>query len=159
MEWAGIEIRKVPKVAGLYSEKILERSCMKDSLLLKTSAGAEGLEGAAHAPAGRTRALWSAVIGNILEWYDFAVYGFVALAIAKAFFPAENQTASLLATFAVFGIGFVVRPLGAIIIGRLGDVYGRKVALLLSLSLMALGSLLIGGDMACRLPCSGVSRP
>lgn len=91
----------------------------------------------------RRKALGSAVFGNMLEWYDFAVYSYVATIIAKNFFPAGDEVAALLATFAVFGLGFVVRPLGAIVIGRIGDVKGRKVALLTTILLMAVGTTMI----------------
>ncbi len=90
------------------------------------------------------RAVTAAVVGNILEWYDFAVYAYMAAAIARHFFPADNETSSLLATFAAFGVGFVVRPLGGIVIGRLGDVRGRKAALIVTVVLMAAGTLAIG---------------
>jgi MFS transporter, MHS family, proline/betaine transporter len=90
------------------------------------------------------RAVTAAVIGNVLEWYDFAVYGYVATIIAKNFFPPGNETAALLATFAAFGIGFLARPLGGIVIGWVGDKYGRKTALLITIFLMALGTVLIG---------------
>lgn len=90
------------------------------------------------------RAITAAVAGNVLEWYDFAVYAYMAAAIARHFFPADNETTSLLATFAAFGVGFVVRPLGGIVIGRLGDVRGRKAALVLTVVLMAGGTLAIG---------------
>src|ERR1700752_1005708 len=83
------------------------------------------------------QAVSAAVIGNVLEWYDFAVYGYVATIIAKNFFPPGNETAALLATFAAFGIGFLARPLGGIIIGWVGDHYGRKTALLITIFLMA----------------------
>ena len=90
------------------------------------------------------QAVSAAVIGNVLEWYDFAVYGYVATIIAKNFFPPGNETAALLATFATFGIGFLARPLGGIVIGWVGDKYGRKTALLITIFLMALGTVLIG---------------
>jgi MFS transporter, MHS family, proline/betaine transporter len=90
------------------------------------------------------RAVSAAVIGNVLEWYDFAVYGYVATIIAKNFFPAGNETAALLATFAAFGIGFLARPLGGIVIGWIGDKYGRKTALLITIFLMAVGTVIIG---------------
>jgi MHS family proline/betaine transporter-like MFS transporter len=98
--------------------------------------------GAAIAPA--TRAVAAAVIGNVLEWYDFAVYAYMAGVIARAFFPADDEVSSLLSAFAVFGVGFVVRPLGGILIGRLGDVRGRKSALVATVLLMAVGTVLIG---------------
>ncbi|MBO1074573.1 MFS transporter [Roseomonas marmotae] len=90
------------------------------------------------------RAVTAAVIGNVLEWYDFAVYGFVATILARRFFPSEDPTTALLATFAAFGVGFVVRPLGGIIIGRMGDTHGRKAALLLTIFMMAFGTVAIG---------------
>lgn len=90
------------------------------------------------------RAVTAAVVGNVLEWYDFAVYGYVATIIAKNFFPAGNETTALLATFAAFGIGFLARPLGGIVIGWVGDKHGRKTALLITIFLMALGTVIIG---------------
>jgi MFS transporter, MHS family, proline/betaine transporter len=90
------------------------------------------------------RAVTAAVIGNLLEWYDFAVYGYLALILAAHFFPKGDEVAALLSTFAAFGVGFVVRPLGGILIGRLGDVKGRKAALTLTIFLMAAGTVLIG---------------
>jgi MHS family proline/betaine transporter-like MFS transporter len=92
----------------------------------------------------RRRAATAAVVGNVLEWYDFAVYAYVATTIAKKFFPAQDETTALLATFLAYGLGFVARPLGGIIIGRLGDTHGRKTALLLTIFLMAAGTVLIG---------------
>ena len=99
-----------------------------------------------HAPAEpqARRAILAAVVGNVLEWYDFAVYAYMATIIAKKFFPAQDEVTSLLSTFAAFGVGFVVRPLGGIVIGRLGDVRGRKTALLLTIVLMAAGTVMIG---------------
>jgi MFS family permease len=90
------------------------------------------------------RAILAAVIGNVLEWYDFAVYAYMATIIASKFFPAQEEITSLLSAFAAFGVGFVVRPLGGIVIGRLGDVRGRKTALVLTIVLMAVGTVMIG---------------
>jgi MHS family proline/betaine transporter-like MFS transporter len=89
-------------------------------------------------------AVGAAVIGNALEWYDFVVYSYLASVIAKNFFPATDEVAALLATFAAFGIGFIARPFGAIAIGWIGDRHGRRAALVLTLLLMALGTVLIG---------------
>ncbi|MGE5201516.1 MAG: MFS transporter, partial [Acidobacteriota bacterium] len=86
----------------------------------------------------------AAVIGNVLEWYDFAVYAFMAGIIGRNFFPSGDKVRELLTSFAVFGVGFLARPLGGIIIGRIGDVRGRKAALLLTIFLMAIGTVLIG---------------
>jgi MHS family proline/betaine transporter-like MFS transporter len=99
---------------------------------------------AAELRAGRRQAIGAAVIGNILEWYDFSAYAFVATIIAKRFFPAGDDIAALLSTFAAFGIGFLARPLGGIVIGRLADRRGRKFALILTILLMAAGTVAIG---------------
>jgi MHS family proline/betaine transporter-like MFS transporter len=90
------------------------------------------------------RAVVAATFGNVLEWYDFSVYAFFAATIGRQFFPSDDPTASLLATFAVFGIGFVMRPLGGILIGRMGDRRGRRPALILTIMLMAAGTVMIG---------------
>ena len=89
------------------------------------------------------KAVISSSIGNALEWYDVLIYGAMAVIIAKLFFPVENQTVSLLITFATFGVSFFMRPLGAIVIGIYSDRVGRKAALTLSIFLMMLGTLLI----------------
>jgi MHS family proline/betaine transporter-like MFS transporter len=83
-------------------------------------------------------------VGNVLEWYDFALYGYFAPIIAKLFFPAKDELASLLSTFGVFALGFLMRPLGAAIFGFVGDRVGRKKALMLSVILMAIPTTLLG---------------
>ncbi len=90
------------------------------------------------------KAVFAAAIGNVLEWYDFGVYVFFAATIGHVFFPVANHTASLLASFGVFGVGFLMRPLGGIIIGRFGDTHGRKAALTLTIMTMALGTVMVG---------------
>jgi MHS family proline/betaine transporter-like MFS transporter len=80
----------------------------------------------------------------MLEWYDFAVYGYVAIHIANNFFPSDDKTASLLASFATFGVGFLARPFGGIAFGRLGDTRGRRAVLLATLLLMAAATVVIG---------------
>jgi MFS transporter, MHS family, proline/betaine transporter len=90
------------------------------------------------------RAVSAAVIGNVLEWYDFAVYAYVAVYIARKFFPQGDEVTALLATFLAYGLGFVARPLGGIILGRVGDTHGRKTALLITIALMAVGTVMIG---------------
>ena len=111
---------------------------------MSTAPPAQSAEPPHVASPARRRALGAAVIGNVLEWYDFAVYAFLATVLARKFFPGGDELSALLATFAVFGVGFVVRPLGGIIIGRLGDRRGRKIALSLTIVLMALGTVMIG---------------
>jgi MHS family proline/betaine transporter-like MFS transporter len=90
------------------------------------------------------RAVGAAVVGNVLEWYDFSVYAFVAIYISRNFFPQGNEVTALLSTFLAYGLGFLARPLGAVVIGRIGDLRGRKVALLITILLMAIGTVLIG---------------
>jgi MHS family citrate/tricarballylate:H+ symporter-like MFS transporter len=76
------------------------------------------------------------VAGNALEFYDFLTYAFFAVYIGRAFFPANTPTASLLASLGTFGVGFVTRPIGSFVIGRMGDRVGRKPAMILTFSLM-----------------------
>jgi MHS family proline/betaine transporter-like MFS transporter len=92
----------------------------------------------------RARAIGASIIGNALEWYDFTVYAFLAAVIGKHFFPSTDDTIVLLSTFAVFGVGFLARPLGGVLIGFFGDKFGRKPALLLTIVMMAAGTGLIG---------------
>lgn len=89
------------------------------------------------------RAVVATSIGNALEWFDLVVYGFFAVVIAKLFFPAGNDTVSLLLTLGTFGVSFFMRPLGAIVIGAYADRAGRKAALTLSILLMMLGTAII----------------
>ena len=89
------------------------------------------------------RLIVAATIGNVLEWFDFVVYGFFAVTIAEVFFPAGNPTVSLLITFGAFGLAYFVRPLGAIVVGGYTDRAGRKAGLLLSIALMMIGTTLM----------------
>ena len=90
------------------------------------------------------RVIFAASIGNVMEWYDFNIFAFMAAPLAKNFFPAGDPAAALLSTFAVFGVGLVVRPLGGYVIGRIGDRQGRKPAMILTVLLMAASTGLIG---------------
>jgi MFS transporter, MHS family, proline/betaine transporter len=94
-------------------------------------------------PPSMNRLIVAATIGNVLEWFDFVVYGFFAVTLAEVFFPAGNPTVSLLITFSAFGLAYLVRPLGAIIIGGYTDRAGRKAGLLLSIALMMIGTTLM----------------
>ena len=89
------------------------------------------------------KTIFSVASGNFLEMYDFAVYGFYAAFIAKIFFPAENEFISIMQSFLAFGMGFLMRPIGAIVLGGYMDKHGRKKGLVLTLGLMALGTLTI----------------
>lgn len=84
------------------------------------------------------------LMGNVLEWYDFALYGYFAVIISPLFFPAETASVSYLANYTVFAVGFLMRPLGAILFGHFGDKYGRKNALSAAIILMAIPTTIIG---------------
>ena len=86
----------------------------------------------------RARVLIAGLIGNVMEWYDFALYGYFATVIGQQFFPSTNPTASLIGAFGAFAAGFIVRPLGGIVYGRIGDLVGRRRALTLSVIAMAI---------------------
>src|ERR1700748_2491000 len=81
--------------------------------------------------------------GNFLEMYDFFVFGYYASAIGKAFFPTGSDFAQLMLAFMTFGAGFLMRPLGAIVLGVYIDHHGRRAGLLLTLGLMAIGTLFV----------------
>ena len=90
------------------------------------------------------RTLMAGAIGNVLEWYDFALYGYFAPVFAAMFFPSEQPFVSLLSTFGVFAIGFLARPLGALLFGHIGDTIGRREALAWSIILMAIPTIVVG---------------
>ena len=92
----------------------------------------------------RQRIIAAGLIGNVMEWYDFAVYGYFASVIGHRFFPADNPSVSLIAAFGAFAAGFLVRPLGGLLFGRIGDLIGRTRALTLSVLAMAVPTVLIG---------------
>jgi MHS family proline/betaine transporter-like MFS transporter len=89
------------------------------------------------------RSVVAGAVGNMLEWYDFAVFGFFAPAISTQFFPSDDRLAGLLNTFGVFAIGYLARPLGGVLFGHLGDRTGRKRALQISIVAMAIPTALI----------------
>ena len=93
--------------------------------------------------AKRLRAIIGGSAGNLVEWYDFYAYSSLSLVFAATFFPKGDLTAQLLGTSAVFAVGFVMRPVGAYVMGRYADTHGRKAGLALSVGLMCLGSLMI----------------
>ncbi|KOC90133.1 MFS transporter [Winslowiella iniecta] len=94
-------------------------------------------------PKSGAKTIFSVTSGNFLEMYDFMVFGYYATAIAKTFFPGDDPFASLMLTLMTFGAGFLMRPLGAIILGAYIDQHGRRKGLLLTLGLMAVGTLTI----------------
>lgn len=91
----------------------------------------------------RAGAILRVTSGNFLEQFDFFLFGFYATYIAHTFFPASSEFASLMMTFAVFGAGFLMRPIGAIVLGAYIDKVGRRKGLITTLSIMAAGTFLI----------------
>ncbi len=90
------------------------------------------------------RAVRASLVGNILEWYDFAVYGYLAPTLGRLFFPAQDEWASLLAAFGVFAAGYLARPLGGALFGHIGDRVGRKASLVISILAMGAATTAIG---------------
>lgn len=95
-----------------------------------------------------SKGIWKVIaassVGTLIEWYDFYIFGSLAPIIAKQFFPSTNPTAALLSTLATFAAGFIVRPFGALVFGRLGDLIGRKYTFLLTLVIMGGSTFAIG---------------
>lgn len=95
-----------------------------------------------------TKGIWKVIsassMGTMIEWYDFYIFGSLAVVISTKFFPSENPTAAFLSTLATFAAGFVVRPFGALFFGRLGDLIGRKYTFMVTLMLMGGATFLIG---------------
>lgn len=91
-----------------------------------------------------TKVIAASSLGTMIEWYDFYIFGMLAKTISTEFFPEGNATAALLSTLAIFAAGFIVRPFGALVFGRLGDIFGRKSTFLLTLVLMGGATFLIG---------------
>ncbi len=94
------------------------------------------------------KTLWSVItassVGTLIEWYDFYIFGSLAVILSEQFFPQTNPTAAFLSTLATFAAGFIVRPFGALVFGRLGDIAGRKYTFLVTLTLMGASTFAIG---------------
>src|SRR6185437_12741074 len=101
------------------------------------------LTGAIPAQPALSRVIIAATIGNVLEWFDFLVYGYFAVTIAEVFFPTHDPAVSLLVTFGAFGLSYLVRPLGALAVGAYTDRHGRKAGLTLSIAMMMIGTTLM----------------
>jgi MFS family permease len=108
-------------------------------------------------PSLAARHVAAVVVGNALEFYDFLTYAFFAVYIGEAFFPAHDPAASLLASLATFGAGFLTRPIGAIVIGSMGDRIGRKPAMMLSFALM--GVAIVGLALTPSYARIGIAAP
>jgi MHS family proline/betaine transporter-like MFS transporter len=94
-------------------------------------------------PSTRRRVVAASFVGNFVEWFDYAVYGYLAVTISTVFFPAQDRTTGLLLTFAVFAISFLIRPLGGFFWGHIGDKIGRRTALSYSILIMSAATFLI----------------
>ena len=90
------------------------------------------------------RATVAGTVGNVLEWYDFSVYAYLVPSIGAAFFPTASHLAQVLFSFAVFGVGFFMRPIGSVVVGAYGDKAGRRAALMLTVGMMGVSTLAIG---------------
>jgi MFS family permease len=101
---------------------------------------------ATPAPLDRSHKLvvFASSLGTVFEWYDFYIYGTLAVFFGKLFFPAGNETAAYLSSLALFGVGFSVRPFGALVFGRIGDLVGRKYTFLITILVMGLSTALVG---------------
>ena len=99
---------------------------------------------AREADQDRRRAIIAGIAGNVMEWYDFAAYGYFATVIGSQFFSSKDQTSSLIAAFGVFAAGFLMRPVGSLVFGYIGDKLGRKLALTTSVMVMAAPTFLVG---------------
>src|SRR5512138_3157123 len=93
---------------------------------------------------GEKRVIFASSLGTVFEWYDFYLYAVLAPFFAALFFPPGNATAALLSAFAAYAAGFLVRPFGAIIFGRVGDLVGRKYTFLVTIVTMGLSTVLVG---------------
>src|SRR5690242_1534364 len=120
-----------------------------------TVAEADELIHPAHLP---VRLIAAGTVGNVMEWYDFSAYGYFAATIGRRFFPSADATTSLIAAFGVFAAGFLMRPLGGVVFGHIGDRVGRKAALTISVLAMAVPTFLIGvlPDYATLGPAAAV---
>src|SRR5215467_8740014 len=90
------------------------------------------------------RVVAAGMIGNVLEWYDFAIYGYFAVQIGRHFFPHGDAVSQLLSAFGVFAIGYLMRPIGGVLVGHIGDRFGRRTALVFSVTAMAMPTFLMG---------------
>jgi len=97
-----------------------------------------------HTQKNPVKVLLAGAAGNLLEWFDFAIYGYFAITIGKLFFPNDDPVAQVISAFGIFAIGFLVRPLGGIWLGHVGDKHGRHAAMMISVAAMAIPTFLVG---------------
>src|SRR3954471_3947287 len=90
------------------------------------------------------RVIFASSLGTVFEWYDFYLYATLAPFFAAVFFPKGNSTAALLSSFATYAAGFLVRPFGALVFGRIGDIVGRKYTFLVTITVMGVSTFAVG---------------
>lgn len=110
-----------------------------------------------HRPGTSKKVLYSAALGQFVEWYDFVIYAYSATIIAKLYFPNAEPATALLSAFAVYGVGFVMRPLGGFIFGSLGDRFGRKA--ILSAIILMMGGATVGIGLLPTYAQIGIAAP
>ena len=103
------------------------------------------------------RVIFASSLGTVFEWYDFYLYATLAPFFAALFFPKGNDTAALLSAFATYAAGFLVRPFGALIFGRIGDLVGRKYTFLVTIMIMGLSTAVVG--MLPNYASIGIAAP
>src|SRR3954451_23511505 len=111
---------------------------------MASSAGTMAGAAVGYAEQGLPRIIFAAAAGTVIEWYDFYIFGSLAAVIASKFYQTGTALGDLIAWLAAFAIGFIVRPFGAIVFGRIGDLIGRKYTFLITMSLMGLCTFVVG---------------
>src|SRR6201997_524260 len=95
-----------------------------------------------------TQKIWMVIlassVGTMIEWYDFYIFGSLAVVLSQKFYPTGNNTFALIAYLATFAVGFMVRPFGALFFGRIGDLVGRRIAFIITLTIMGASTASIG---------------
>src|SRR6195952_5188136 len=152
--WSSVSSRSRFRASGSVALRWQHKTCaLRDVSALRLSGAPDpGIHGTSMSvitaqPAkavSQSKIVIAAIIGNLLEFYDFTVYSFFALTIAKLFFPAHDPVVSTLLALSAFAIGFVARPVGGFVLGHYADKRGRRAALTLTIFLMAIGSAMIG---------------
>src|SRR3954466_4521105 len=130
--------RKQPRFAALNSRRNMSSPSQAVPSALDTTGHREIL------PAEERQVIVASSVGTVFEWYDFYLYAILAPFFAAVFFPPGNQTAALLGAFGAYAAGFLVRPFGALIFGRIGDLVGRKYTFLVTIVTMGLSTVLVG---------------
>jgi MFS family permease len=111
---------------------------------MSTSATASSIPAGDELRSQHRRVIFASSLGTVFEWYDFYIYGTLAVFFAGLFFPPGNPVTALLTSLLTFGVGFVVRPFGALVFGRIGDLVGRKYTFLITITVMGLSTALVG---------------